>query len=119
MVLAMLILAVYLPVAWNRERLIKEEREDLLAWRTISNIKREINLAVSFGSGYQRNFTTPDKIITSNYTIEAINQSLAIFINWDNRQIVEQIITPNITSVPKPGVNTIKNVNGVIIFEQN
>lgn len=115
--IALVIFTFYAPVSWNRENLIKNEREDLLAWRTAINVKKEINLANAFGPGYSRNFTLPERLISSNYTMTVINQSLVVLITWGGKNIVEQITTPNVTSNPKPGKNKIINDGGVIRFE--
>lgn len=115
--IALLIFAAYVPIAWSREKFVREEREDILAWRIVVQAKKEINLATSFGAGYSRNFTLPNFIMSSPYNMTVDNQSLIIIISWKQKQITDQIITPNITEGPKPGTNRITNDNGVIEFD--
>jgi len=117
MAIALSLLVMVTMISIGREQTIVSEREDLLAWRIAMTAAKEINLATSFGNGYERNFTLPPRILTTGYNFSVSNQSLLLTIRWRNYQIYEQITTPNISTVPRSGNNRIRNENGVIIID--
>lgn len=96
--------------------MIRSRKEYLIARRTGLAVKKEINMANIFGGGYRRNFTLPNNIAGHEYIIEIENGSRVLVLEWEGRNVVEEIITPKINGIPKPGKNTIRNVEGVINF---
>lgn len=112
----MTIFIVYMPIFWQQTQLIREKREFLVGRKIGLIVKKEMNTANLFGSGYERNFTLPMRILDSNYTIEVNNESRLIFVRWKDSSIVEKVAAYKIKNSPSPGKNTIKNQKGVINF---
>jgi hypothetical protein len=115
--LLMLIFVFYVPIAWNQEKLIQKEREDLMAKTVAVTVKKEIDMAITFGSGYSRNFTLPSRIIDYGYRIRVFNQSRVILLEWDEMEEMENIITNRVIGSPSPGTNKITNQGGTVVFE--
>ena len=115
--LLMMMFVFYIPISWSQERLITIQRENILANRIAITVKKEIDMAVTFGPGYTRNFTLPEKIIEHDYTIDIYNQSRVVWVEWPRGEAVEQIITNKVISSPKIGNNKIINQGGKIVFE--
>ncbi|RLJ02994.1 MAG: hypothetical protein DRP11_02035 [Candidatus Aenigmatarchaeota archaeon] len=112
----MLMLVMYTPIFWQQERAIIFEREDLIGNAIALSIEKEVNTAVRFGSGYSRNFTLPERILSKDYNITIYNESRILSVDWYGGGVNRQLITPKIIGSPSPGQNRIENVNGVVIF---
>ncbi len=113
-ILMVLIFSIYVPFLWRQQLEIEEENEYLVGEKIASSIKNEVETAVMFGSGYRRNFTLPEDIFGSDYTISIDNKILRI--RWKNKGTEEYLIAHQISGSPKPGKNIILNQEGVIVF---
>ncbi len=103
---------IYTPFFWQQQLDIEVEKEYLIGEKIALSVKKEIDIAVMFGSGYKRNFTLPEQISDSDYVIAIENKILKI--RWKNRATEENLIAHNISGNPKSGFNTLSNLNDVI-----
>ena len=103
---------IYTPFFWQQQLDIEVEKEYLIGEKIALSVKKEIDIAVMFGSGYKRNFTLPGQISNSDYVIAIENKTLKI--RWKNRATEENLIAHNISGNPKTGFNTLSNLNDVI-----
>lgn len=86
------------------------------AKRVAGIVATEINTAVEVGDGYSRTFFLPPQAYgNTNYTLDILFQRVYIF--WEGRSYSLPVLAENITGVPIKGYNTIRNRDGVIIFE--
>lgn len=103
---------IYTPFFWQQQLDIEVEKEYLIGEKIALSVKKEIDIAVMFGSGYKRNFTLPEQISNSDYVIAIENKTLKL--RWKNRATEENLIAHNISGNPKTGFNTLSNLNDVI-----
>ena len=103
---------IYTPFFWQQQLDIEVEKEYLIGEKIALSVKKEIDIAVMFGSGYKRNFTLPKQISNSNYVIAIENKTLKL--RWKNRATEENLIAHNISGNPKAGFNTLSNWDDVI-----
>lgn len=113
-ILMVLIFVIYMPFLWQQQLDIEQESEYLIGKKIAISLKKEVDTAVMFGSGYKRNFTLPEKILNSDYAIFIENKMLRI--RWKNRATEEFLIAHNISGSPSSGQNTISNQDDVIVF---
>ena len=111
----LLIFAVFTPFLWKQQNEILSERKTLTAEKIALIIKKEVDMAVMFGSGYERNFTIPNDILGSNYTISIHGKILVL--NWNSGETQEILITNKTSGIPSPGKNKISNEDDVIVFK--
>lgn len=102
-----ILFVIYMPFFWMQQLDIETEKEYLIGEKMAVSVKKEIDTAVMFGSGYRRNFTLPELIGQNNYEIKIENKILSI--KWDDKATEENLIAHNITGDPQPGFNTIIN----------
>jgi uncharacterized protein (UPF0333 family) len=112
----LLIFVIYTPFFWQQQLDIETEKEYLVGEKIVTSVKKEINTAVMFGSGYRRNFTLPEEISHSDYTMTISKKILKMA--WKDRTTEENLIAHNVTGNPKPGLNTIENRDDVIYINQ-
>jgi len=105
---------IYVPFLWYQQLDIQTESEYLIGEKITTSLKKEIDTAVMFGSGYKRNFTLPEQILDSDYTISIQNKLLKI--SWKDKSTGEYLIAHSISGWPMPGQNTISNEDDVIVF---
>lgn len=105
---------VYL-VSSSRAYSFVEERQRLAADLIAVQVKQEINYAVAFGDGYQRNFSLPREVLNREYSVEFENRSVRV--KWQDSFVEERIVTEDIWGRPKSGPNSIKNQDGQIVFK--
>lgn len=103
---------VYMPFFWMQQMDIETEKEYMVGEKLAISVKKEIDSAVMFGSGYRRNFTLPEQIVSYNYVIIIENKTLSL--RWKDKATEETLIAHNITGNPQPGFNTIRNNNDVV-----
>ena len=103
---------IYTPFFWQQQLDIEVEKEYMIGGKIALSVKKEIDTAVMFGSGYNRNFTLPGQISDSDYVIAIENKILKI--RWKDRATEENLIAHNISGNPKAGFNTLSNRDDVI-----
>ncbi len=114
-IILLFVLAVAGGIAVKTSADILEERTNADAKRMATRLATEINIAVEIGDGYSKTITLPDTLEGSiNYTINTAQQR--IFVSWNERNYSLPVIAPSIIGAPLKGTNTIKNINGVIVF---
>lgn len=111
----LLAFTIYTPILWQQQNEILGERKTLIGEKIALTLKNEIDMAVMFGSGYERNFTIPDYILNSKYTITVHDR--IINVKWDTGETQEMIITNRTSGIPSPGKNTILNEDDEIVFK--
>ena len=81
-------------------------------------IADEINIATRF-DGYYREFNLPSKIMNSyDYTVLFHNDIRMVEVRWgEDFSVLSTIMTGNVTGSVHAGKNSLKNENGVIVFE--
>jgi len=111
----LLVFAVFAPFLWEQQNKILSERKTLTAEKIALTIKKEVDMAVMFGSGYERNFTIPENILGSDYTIDIHGKVLVL--DWKSGETNEILITNRTSGIPSPGKNKISNEDDTIVFE--
>ena len=77
----------------------------------------EINIASRF-EGYYREFKIPEKLLNGdNYTIIFHDNIRMIEVAWEDSSLMSTVVTENVSGNISPGINKIRNQNGVIIVE--
>ena len=77
----------------------------------------EINIASRF-EGYYREFRIPEKLLNgNNYTVIFHGDLRMIEVAWDGNNFMSTVDTQNVSGNISPGINKIRNQNGVIIIE--
>lgn len=104
---------IYL-ISSSRAYSFVEERQRLAADLIAVQVKQEINYAVAFGDGYQRNFSLPREVLNREYSVKFENRSVRV--KWQDSFVEERIVTENIEGRPKSGPNSIKSEEGRIVF---
>lgn len=112
----LIMFAAFGPLFFNQSVRVENMKSELVADRISTLIEREVSIAVRFGDGYKRNFTIPNKISGSNYTIEIISDMNLLNIDWGKSSVTRQIIGEDFNGSLKPGKNHIKNSDGEIVF---
>ena len=97
---------VPLKIASTSEKLDEEANQ------LCKSIAFEIDTAFNLGSGYERSFFLPEKIIGRDYEVAVQNHS--IWITIDNKAWSCNIIVEKIHGNVKPGWNKINNTNGAL-----
>ncbi len=96
---------------------INESSISLEAQKIVRSVANEINIATRI-KGYYREFELPKNLPNGeNYSISINKDFRLVEIKWDNKISVSKILTENITGIVKPGVNRIRNEEGLIIIE--
>lgn len=112
----LLIFALFAPIFLNQLMEIERFGGNLEAERVATNIEREINLAVMFGDGYNRNFSLPPRIFNNDYSVELDAEARVVTIDWaegiETRQVIGKEFSGNIT----PGENVIYNIENEIVI---
>ncbi len=107
-----LIFLTFVPFFWRQQVNIENENEYVIGRKLSLSIKKEIDTAVMFGSGYKRNFTLPEEISKSDYVVSINNKTLKVA--WKDRMSVEYLIAHEIEGSIIPGKNRLENKNDVI-----
>ncbi|MFP4045776.1 MAG: hypothetical protein ACLFS3_01830 [Candidatus Aenigmatarchaeota archaeon] len=107
----LLVFAVFAPLLFTEAFQIYRMRETLVAERIATTLEREINTAVVFGPGYSRNFTLPERIVRSNYTVSTNAENRLLRVSWQDSKETRQIITNNITGGFSSEENRVKIAN--------
>lgn len=114
-ILLLFALASYAAVVSSRD--ITAENEVTDARRIASVIAQEANTAVEVGTGYSHKFNLPLSLYGgSDYAVN-LSESRFVHVLWKNKSYSLPVIADNITGVVKKGINVIRNVNGVIVFD--
>jgi len=113
------IFVAFSPVIFNQAVEIRKRSAAIKAARIGASIEKEINTAVRFGDGYSRNFTLPDKISKSDYSLQINSSEHGNFLSlkWNEGVETRQLIASEIQGEPIKGKNLIKNSDGIIYFE--
>ena len=114
-ILLLLSLASYAAITSTRDIIADNEATD--ARRIASTIAYEINIAVEIGPGYSHKFYLPLLLYgNSNYSVNLLENRF-VYVLWKNKSYSLLVLAENITDGVKKGSNTIRNINGVIVFD--
>jgi len=112
----LLLFIIYIPFFWQQQLDIETEKEYLIGEKVALSVKKEIDTAVMFGSGYRRNFTLPEQISHTDYTLIVTGKTLRVI--WSDKATHENLIAHDIVGNPVPGQNVIENMEDVIYINQ-
>jgi uncharacterized protein (UPF0333 family) len=112
----LLFFVIYTPFFWQQQLDMEIEKEYLIGEKLALSVKKEIDTAVMFGTGYKRNFTLSEQISGSDYAIFVENKTLRIF--WKDKSTTANLIAHNITGDPQPGFNTLSNRKDVVYLNE-
>lgn len=116
MAIMLLLFITYVPFFWQQQLEIETQKEYLIGEKVALSVKKEIDIAVMFGSGYRRNFTLPAEISQSRYTLSVYEKTLRVI--WSDKATYENLIAHEIVGYPSPGQNVIENREDVIYINQ-
>ncbi len=102
--------ALYLVILQDNFAAIKEKR-NMESQRIAERVGYELDIATSIGDGYSKNFTLPDNIIGSTYTV--IIDSNLVIVNA-SQTYTSTTVALNVSGTVQPGDNMIENRNGVV-----
>ncbi|MFP4634117.1 MAG: hypothetical protein ACLFM9_04100 [Candidatus Aenigmatarchaeota archaeon] len=114
----LLIFVGFGPVMFSQAASIQKKSAAIGAGRTATILENEVNSAVRFGDGYQRNFTLPHKLSRQSYniTVTDVDGRKVLRVSLEETTEGRQLLATEISGSPSPGENSIENVNGEIIF---
>ncbi|MBI5061047.1 MAG: hypothetical protein HZB67_01935 [Candidatus Aenigmarchaeota archaeon] len=116
----LVVFAIAIIAAGNRQEEIYRERLATDAKSTLKEVATEIDIAVEVGSGYSHIFTMPDKILGSNdYSVNINKQYQIIYIEWTDKNYSLSMISSNINGSVSKGANRISNIGGLVIIERS
>jgi hypothetical protein len=95
----------------KKDQMSVQEKQE--AKSVSDNVAFEINRAVDFGSGYERDFHLDESwagVANFNITVK----DYEVTVTWDESVASSVITVRNITGSVKPGWNNIRNGDGVI-----
>ncbi|MFH0970979.1 MAG: hypothetical protein V1835_00275 [Candidatus Micrarchaeota archaeon] len=113
-----IIFMIFSVEAAYRMGVAQRSRDSLEAERVGGTAATHINIAHSVGNGYSAVFYLPESLSNSYYNISVYTSILRLEI-WYSSGFAKSfpLLTGNVTGVPVPGKNLIKNVDGEIIIE--
>jgi hypothetical protein len=87
------------------------------AQKIADTVASEINTAARI-EGYYREFEIPRKIAgMENYSVNISTDFRFVQVKWDNKNEMSNIVTENVSGTINPGLNKIRNEEGMIIIE--
>ena len=110
----MFFLCILGVMSFQKSNLILETQKDIEAENFLKVISDKINMVSIEGSGFSTNLTIFPRIYDSNYTLNINRNRLEL--NVFGRFYDKFVLTENITGTLKPGVNTLQNINGIIVI---
>lgn len=116
----LLIFVAFSPIIFMQTSTIRNKSVDVEAGRLATTLEKEINSAVRFGDGYSRNFTMPDDLSGRKYEVDITDTEGPEVLRVRSEDVLESrsLIATDIKGVPEPGINTVRNTDGEIIFEK-
>ncbi len=113
----LLLLIILSFEAANRASVVSRNRDVLEAEKIGDLAATHINIATSVGHGYSAKFYLPYGLTNSNFSIQIYSElQLLDIVYGPNYTRSFQLLTSNVTGVPKQGPNIINNTNGEIII---
>lgn len=113
-ILLLFALASYAAVISSRD--INAENEVTDARRIASIIAYETNIAAEVGTGYSHRFYLPLTLYSNSDYAVNLSENRFVYVLWKNKSYSLPVIADNVTGAVKKGQNTVKNINGVIVF---
>ncbi len=115
----LLVFVVFGPIVVSQTAVIGERSRKIEVGRIATVLEREINNAIIFGDGYKRNFSIPYSLSDKDYEVSVDSTEKGKVLRVSSDGIIEnrQLILTDIDGAPTPGHNTLKNEEGMIVFE--
>jgi hypothetical protein len=116
-VYAILFFFSMIMIVWifDESSVMLEERKRAEINRISYDVANIINTAVVEGNGFSINFLVPYDVIGTNYSLY-IDDSMLVA-EWENRTLITELLTSNISGTLKKGLNVVKNENNQIFIE--
>jgi len=108
--LAALIMVVL--ASWNNLVNINQSSLQFEVDRVLDKVSSHINTAYLAGDGFSTNFTVPEKIMNTNFTL--YYEGSGIWLRIGGKDYFRKLLTENVTGNITGGTNRIKNLNGRI-----
>ena len=116
MVFIMLVmLTVTISVLRDRQSNLNDRRESLKGLNIGDRVANEIDMALTFGKGYYRDFELDKSIRGNEYSVEV--EPGYVVVSWKDRTVYSSTAIDHIDGEIEPGENTIKNLDGDIVIE--
>lgn len=115
--LILIIFTFMMTIIGMKNRDISESMIYSDAQKIADIIASEINTASRI-EGYFREFSIPEKISGfQSYSVNISTDFRFVQVKWNNKNTISNIVTSNVTGNVNPGLNKIRNEEGVIIIE--
>lgn len=112
MIFLTVVFAGFYSVLGQRQVMIAERQVSLQAEAVANKIGYELDLALTQGEGYSRQFTLPDRIGNADYNISVINGTIVVA--WLDSQVLSTTAVDGINGTLQPGTNRIRNTGTAI-----
>lgn len=89
---------------------VMEEQRATFAEAVADKVAFELDLALSEGPGFARNFTLPGRIGTVPYAVNVSTRTVVV--RWRDRRAVARTAATSIDGNVTPGDNRVENVGG-------
>lgn len=115
-IFAMILFALFYGEVLKKNNEVLINKIDAEGSLIVDKVANEINIAITQGDGYSKDFSLPEKIYSYDYNITT--SSNMVFVEWIRNEKQDskssRIIIENVTGLFKAGTNTIRNVYGVV-----
>lgn len=105
---------VSLFLVWNNVLSINKATNDIEFRKVLDTIGGKIDTVYLEGDGFQTNVTIPYRVSGISYPVD-LNEGL-LWITVQNRTYTRRLLTNDVSGTFKKGVNTLKNVDGVVVI---
>ncbi len=105
---------IVLFMVWNNVLSINTATNDIEFRKVLDKIGGKIDTVYLEGDGFQTNVIIPYSVSGMSYPVD-FNDGL-LWITVQNRTYTRRLLTNNVSGIFKKGMNTLNNVNGVVMI---
>ncbi len=118
--MAMLIFAMFVFTAFysslaSNQTDVQNQQETLMAENIANDAVFELQMALTQGDGYSRNFTLPHALLGNTYTVNLTSGTLIV--QWDDRNLYKDAPITTINGNITPAENQIRNDDGELYVD--
>lgn len=108
----MIAFAAFYSVFVDQHVTAMEQRRATHAEAIADRAAFELDMALSQGDGFSRNFTLPNEVVGADYSITVYDGLLVL--EWGDRRVMDSTAAPGINGELEPGLNRVENRGGVL-----
>lgn len=115
LIFVMLVFTTFYTFFVNKQVAAQQEQEALMAEYIANQASFEVRMALTQGDGYTRNFTLPQQVMGTDYTVDVSNGLLIL--DWGDRIVVKNVVVDAVNGNIVQGENRIRNRDGELYVD--